>query len=422
MLSAGVQGGRQAAALAGPWVLSAIILGEPMVSRVTFNVTGEKLSGGGLGDLIVMGTARDARIEFGLWTKSMRPVATLKGVVENGRLSGTLMFNGQPGTWSAQRPAARPPDVPRVHTFEPKQFHRLFSGGIAPALTIYAGDTVHTWSVDAGGVDHQSTRRSQGGNPQTGPFYVEGALPGDTLVVHLKRVRLNRDFAVSGSSIVGSALTPDYHQGIKNVPGFDSKWRLDRERGVATLANPTEKLKNFSIAVRPMLGCVGVAPPRNQSFATGDLGPYGGNLDYNEVREGTTLYLPVFQPGALLFMGDGHAAQGDGELTGDALETSMEIEFTVDVLQGKIVSGPRAENDEYLMVFGIGGSLQESLQRATTGLGQWLESDYKLNASEIAVVLGTSIRYDVAELVDPHINVVAKIKKSVLAQLVKEDK
>jgi acetamidase/formamidase len=86
------------------------------------------------------------------------------------------------------------------------------------------------------------------------------------------------------------------------------------------------------------------------------------------------------------------------------------------------VSGPRAENDEYLMVFGIGGSLQEASQRATTGLAQWIESDYKLNSAELAVVLGTSIRYDVAELVDPHINVVAKIRRSALAQLNKEAK
>lgn len=100
----------------------------------------------------------------------------------------------------------------------------------------------------------------------------------------------------------------------------------------------------------------------------------------------------------------------------------MEIEFTVDVLQGKFLSGPWAENDEYVMVFGIGGSLQEALQRATTGLAQWIESDYKLNSAEPAVVLGSSIRYDVAELVDPHLNVVAKIRKSVLAQLNKESK
>jgi len=388
-----------------------------VAGRLIFKVEGEKLTGTGLGDLLIIGVRREARLEFGLWTQSRSPVAGLFGAIENGRLSGTISLGGQPGTWTAQRPSTRPSDAPRIHTFEPKQFHRLFSGAIEPALKIYPGDTVHTWSVDAGGADHESIRRSMGGNPQTGPFYVEGALPGDTLVVRLKRVRLNRDFAISNSSIAGDALTPGYFQSLKNAPRIDSKWKLDRERGVAMLANPTEKLKNFSIPVRPMLGCVGVAPPRNQAFSTGDLGPYGGNLDYNEVQEGATLYLPVFQPGALLFMGDGHAAQGDGELTGNALETSMEIEFMVDVIQGENVSGPRAENDEYLMVFGIVGSLQEALQFATTGLAQWIEGDYKLNSSEVAVVLGTSIRYDIAEIVDPHLNVVAKIRKSVLAQI-----
>jgi len=412
----------QSADISGMWVATAMVMGEPRVGRFVFKVDGEKLTGTGLNNLLINGKLDGSKLEFGLWTASGTPRATLKGTVENGKMSGTIVLNGQPGTWTAERLATRPADAPRLHTFEPTQFHRLFSGSIAPVLRIFPGDTVHTWSVDAGGVDHQSVRRSMGGNPQTGPFYIEGALPGDMLVVHLKRLRLNRDFAVSGSSIAGSALAPYYLQGIKEVPNFDSKWKLDRERGVATLANPTEKLKNFSITLRPMLGCVGVAPPRNQAFATGDLGPYGGNMDYNEVREGTTLYLPVFQTGALLFMGDGHAAQGDGELTGDALETSMEIEFTVDVIQGKSSGGPRAENDEYLMAFGIGGSLQDALQRATTALAQWIESDYKLNSAEVAVVLGTSIRYDVAELVDPHIHVVAKIKKSALAQINKEAK
>jgi acetamidase/formamidase len=247
-------------------------------------------------------------------------------------------------------------------------------------------------------------------------------MPGDTLVVHLKKVRLNRDSAVSGSSIAGKALNPYYLQQLKRESNFDSNWKLDRERGIGTLANPTEKLKNFTVQLRPMLGGIAVAPPRREAFATGDLGVFGGNLDYNEVREGTTMYLPVFQPGALLFVGDGHAAQGDGELTGDALETSMEIEFTVELIPDKTIGNPRAENDEYLMAFGIGGSLDESLQIATTVLANWIERDYKLNSAEVAIVLGTSIRYDVAEIVDPHINVVAKIRKSVLAQIKKEDK
>jgi acetamidase/formamidase len=127
----------------------------------------------------------------------------------------------------------------------------------------------------------------------------------------------------------------------------------------------------------------------------------------------------VFEPGALLFVGDGHAAQGDGELTGDALETSMDVEFTVDVLQGKSSGGPRLESAEYVMALGIANSLPEALQRATTQLARWLEDEYKLNSSEVAMVMGFAVKYDIAEVVDPHVNVVAKIPRSGLAGLKK---
>jgi amidase len=133
--------------------------------------------------------------------------------------------------------------------------------------------------------------------------------------------------------------------------------------------------------------------------------------------EGTTVYLPVNHPGALLFVGDGHAAQGDGELTGNALETSMDWTFSVDVIRNRSTSQPRFENAEFWMASGIANSLPDALQAATTNLSQWLEQDYKLSASEIGLVLGTAIRYEVAELVDPQIHVVAKIAKSALAAI-----
>ena len=150
---------------------------------------------------------------------------------------------------------------------------------------------------------------------------------------------------------------------------------------------------------------------------SGHLGSFGGNMDYNQVREGSTVYLPVFHTGALLFVGDGHAAQGDGELTGDALETSMDVEFTVDVVRDKSTRMPRVENSDFIMALGIAGSAGEALQIATTELAGWLERDYKLNANEVALVLGSSVRYEVAELVDPQVNISAKVAKSVLAQL-----
>ncbi len=214
-------------------------------------------------------------------------------------------------------------------------------------------------------------------------------------------------------------MNPYHFADLKRVEKFDSHWKLDRQKGIAMLANPTEKLKNYTVPLRPMLGCVATAPPAKQAFRSGYLGPYGGNMDYNKIREGTTLYLPVFQIGALLFVGDGHAAQGDGELTGDALETSMDIEFTVDVIRDKSSGMPRAENAEYFMASGIGGSLQDALQTATSELVKWLMRDYKLNAAEAAIVLGTAIQYDIAELVDPQIHVVAKIGKPALAAVPK---
>ena len=407
--------------LSGSWELTWIRFGQTNVDRVELQQSGDKLSGKGFGSLTLEGTFKDSKLELNLLGDDKKTIATFTGTPNGSDLSGVMKLDKDEFNWSARRSATRPPDAPRLHNFEAKEFHRHFSGTTAPALRIFPGDTVHTETVDAGGVDKNGVHRSMGGNPLTGPFYIEGAVRGDTLVVHFNRIRLNRDYAQSGSSIVPTALNPGYIVDKRPVKDFDSKWTLDREHGVARLAKPTEKLKGFTVPLRPMLGCVGVAPGGNQTILAGDLGNYGGNMDYNEIREGTTVYLPVNQAGALLYVGDGHAAQGDGELTGDALETSMEVEFKVDLIQGRSMGGPRAENDEYLMAIGIANSLPDALQRATTMLARWIENDYKLNPSEVAVVLGFAIRYDVAEVVDPHVNVVAKIKKSSLAGLSKTD-
>jgi acetamidase/formamidase len=166
-----------------------------------------------------------------------------------------------------------------------------------------------------------------------------------------------------------------------------------------------------------MLGCVAVAPPGEWSIRTTDSGRFGGNLDYNELREGTTIYLPVNHPGALLFVGDGHAAQGDGELTGDALETSMDIEFTVDVIPGRSFGHPLAENAEFLISIGIGGTIDQALQQATSGMVRWLDRDYGLNANEAAMVLGFAVKYDVVDLVGTQVSVAAKVPKAALAKI-----
>ena len=405
-----------AAGLEGAWEITITRFGAPSYRRATIQAAGDKLTGQ-LDGMALEGMVNGETVAFTVKDKDGKLIGDFKGSTIEGVLVGTAKFLDQTVSWTGQHPAERPVGEPKAHRFFPRTFYNEFSSGIAPVMHLFPGDSMTTTTVDAGGRDSSGRQRSMSGNPLTGPFYIENAWPGDTLAVHFTRIRLNRDSAGSGDSIVGSAFDPYYYRDLKPVEKFDSEWRLDRERGVATLKNPTEKLKNLSIKLAPMLGCVGVAPPGRNAFQSGHLGSFGGNMDYNQIREGVTVYFPVYHPGALLFVGDGHAAEGDGELTGDALETSMDVEFTVDVLRGQSIDMPRVENDEYVMAIGVGNALPDALQAATTNMAQWLERDYKLNAAEVAVVLGTSMRYDVAEIVDPQVNLVAKVPKSVLSQL-----
>ncbi len=349
----------------------------------------------------------------------VKPCGKLTGTRSGDEMHGFGKIDDMEITWSARRAVTATQSV-RTHSFLPKQFFRQFNGNTEPVLHLNPGDTVRTRCVDAAGKDEKDTARSLGGNPLTGPFYIETAWPGDTLAVHLNRVRLNRDSAgIFNDSVVADALDPYYARDLKRLKDFDSTWKLNRDAGTAALTKPTGGLKDFVVALHPMIGCIGVAPPNRQAFQSGNLGRYGGNMDYNQVREGVTVYLPVYQPGALLFLGDGHAAQGDGELTGNALETSMDVEFTVDLIRGKSLGQPRFESNDYVMVSGIAGSLDDAMRMATTGLSRWLEQEYKLNAGEIAMVLGSSMEFNIAEVVDPQVHVVAKLSKAALAHIAK---
>ena len=405
-----------AADITGRWNLHLVRFGEEFAAaRVELKTEGTRLTGT-LNELKLEGTVDGDRLHITATRPDGKEWGKFEGRVQGDAIDGTVKQGEDELGWKARRERDSAAG-PKTHVFEPSAFHRVFSGAIAPVLHINSGDTIKTTTVDAGGRDAKGVRRSMGGNPETGPFFVEGAMPGDTLAIKFQRIRLNRDSAGSGDRIVPSAVQPNYYRNAKFDDKFNSEWRLDRDAGVAMLAKPTERLKNFRVQMQPMLGCVGVAPPSSQSFRSGWLGSWGGNMDYNGLREGTTVYLPVYQEGALLFVGDGHAVEGDGELNGDALETSMDVEFTVNLIRGQSTQGPRFENDDYLMASGIAGSLQDALQQATTELARWLERDYKLSANESNVVLGTSIRYEIAEVVDPQVHIVAKVSKAVLATL-----
>ncbi|HTR04182.1 MAG TPA: acetamidase/formamidase family protein [Thermoanaerobaculia bacterium] len=408
--------------VAGRWVVTVESFGVPAYYVMTLQQQGEKLTGDFDGDKLE-GTVSGNEVKFraqderGGWEEA---TARLDGGTLRGSI--TLVFSDDaehPRTqpFTARRATLAPAGSPRRHEFVPTTFHRQFSPAIPPVLTIAPGDTVHTTTVDAGGTDEKGTRRVRGGNPQTGPFAVDGAAPGDTLVVKIEKLRLNRDYAISDDGIVDRGLDSDLAVKMKDA-GNGVRWHLDAQKGIATPEKPSEHLARYAVPVRPMLGCVAVAPPPAQAPpGTGDSGRYGGNMDFNEIVEGVTLYLPVSVPGALLYVGDGHAAQGDGELTGDALETSMDVEFTVDVIPGPHRGGPRMENATHIMAMGLDGSIDGAFKSATSNMASWLFDRYKLTPSEVGQVLGTAAEYRISEVADRNAGVVLKISKERLATL-----
>ena len=412
--------------LSGEWVLTTITFGNERSERLRLRTEKRKLAGSVYRrgkELPLTGNAEGESVQFEFKDGDGSRVV-FSGTLLNGALSGKVTVSGgdrwgdaPPADWRARRAAAEKdrPTAPRVLEFEPAEFHRVFSSAIVPVLTVWPGDTVRTRTVDAAGVDERGRTRVLGGNPQTGPFFVEGAMPGDILIVRIKKLKLNRATAISDDGLVERAMTADYVSEHKDNKFNDVVWNLDSEKGIATLAKPTPRLKNLAVPVRPMLGCVSVAPGYGSPpIRTGDSGRIGGNMDFNEIREGAMLYLPVAQPGALLYVGDGHALQGDGELNGNALETSLEVEFSVDVRREQSLSAPRVENAEFLMAMGLGGSLDEAFREATSALAGWIEHDYQLSGPEAAILLGATIRYQISEVADRNVGVVAKIEKRFL--------
>jgi amidase len=407
--------------LSGRWVVNADFYGTSIYFSLELNQQGEKITGNFDGDKLD-GTVNGTSIHF-LAKDERGGTEECTGSVQGNAISGSVVFTdpddaAHPETH--QFTASRVPQrhtPPQHHEFAPTTFYRQFSAINKPVMTISPGDSVHTTTVDAGGTDEKGVTRVLGGNPQTGPFYVDTAVPGDTLVVHLTRVRLNRDWAISDDAVVDRGLDSDLAVKMKDG-GKTVRWHLDATRGVATPEKPPEHLAAYSVPLRPMLGCVAVAPNVAQAApGTGDSGRWGGNMDFNEIVEGATVYLPVNVPGALLYVGDGHAAQGDGELNGNALETSMDVEFTVDVIGGKRIPGPRVESATHIMAMGLEGSLDDSFRSATANMAQWLTDQYRLTPSEVAEVLGTSAEYKVSEVADRNAGIVLKINKKRLKPL-----
>jgi amidase len=303
-----------------------------------------------------------------------------------------------------------------THEIYPDHHSRVFSAHEQPVLRIHSGDTVITKTWDSGGQDFTGKRHLQhpyvypeSGNPLMGPFYVEEAERDDALEVHLDKVRLNRNWGYTSYRLSPDVLTAGAAESLyKNVYKMDAvrpkrddliPWDLDLQKQTASPRLLASSGFRFQIPVRPMLGCIGVAAPGDEVVTSGPAGPYGGNMDYNDITEGASVWFPVFHKGAYFYLGDGHAVQGDGEGLGSGVETSLDVQFTITVHKGKRLSNPRLVNAEYLISIAgqpeFHSSTDFGLRSANADMLRWLVEDYKLSAPEANLLIGTVVRHKI---------------------------
>jgi amidase len=251
---------------------------------------------------------------------------------------------------------------------------------------------------------------------EVGPIFVEGATTQDMLKVDIIRVRPNHHLAASQVYSDFGGLASDDRVRMLNEPITPRRylWRLDTVRMVGVTDMPKSRVRRMEIDLKPMLGRVAVAPRGEEAFSGLWPGDFGGNMDASDVREGTTVFLPIFHDGAYFYFGDGHARQGDGEVAGTGLETSMDVVLKIDVVKGRQIDWPRFEDADYIMVAGSGRPLIDAFRLAPVELIEWLETEYGFDRTDAYTLLGQVGESRVANIVDPAYTVVAKIAKRYL--------
>jgi acetamidase/formamidase len=304
---------------------------------------------------------------------------------------------------------------------EPSQYVYTF-GGAEPALRVKPGSVVRLWSEDAFNSALQSVTDMPSEkidiryvNPQTGPFYVEGAEPGDTLVLHIVDLEPARSHGASSTIPFFGGLSATDKTAMLHTALPEATWiyEVDKKTNTVGFSSRFGDLE-FAMPIENMLGTVGVAPPGGEVRSSLVPERFGGNMDSPEVKVGTTIYLGVNVEGALFSVGDGHYRQGEGEACGTAVEGAMNSVILVELIKGKAPLWPRLENDDYWMVCGSARPMEDAWRIAQVEMIHWLAEMLDIHYMDAYQILTQTSKSPIANCVDTNYSVVVKIPKAIL--------
>jgi acetamidase/formamidase len=303
----------------------------------------------------------------------------------------------------------------------PEQYAWTF-GGVEPIRRVAPGTLMKLWTEDAfgGRLQHASDKPSEKldmreVNPQTGPFYVEGAEPGDTLALHFVELEPARDWAASATIPFFGGLTGTDRTATLHGPLPELTWiyQLDRERQIVVFEAQRSDMR-LELPVEPMLGTVGVAPAGREVRTSLVPDMFGGNMDTPEMKAGATCYLGVNVEGAMFSVGDGHYRQGEGEACGTAVEGAMNVTLIVELIKGHAPLWPRIEQDSHYVVIGSSRPLEDAWRASQLGMIDWLGELYGLDRLDAYQLLTQISESPLANVVDANYSAVTKVAKKLL--------
>jgi len=310
-----------------------------------------------------------------------------------------------------------------VVQFHPEREQYAFTfGGVAPIRELKPGTLLQLWTEDAFCGTIRSTTDLPSAaltmpfvNPQTGPFYVAGAEPGDTLALHFVDLSPARHFGASCTIPLFGGLTSTDRTATLHDPLPERTWiyEVNRERWTVEFQAQSSDFR-LELPMDPMLGTVGVAPAAGEVRSSLVPDTFGGNMDTPEMRAGATCYLGVNVDGALFSVGDGHYRQGEGEACGTAVEGAMGVTLIVDLIKGGAPACPRIETDDHLMVVGSSRPLEDSWRVSQVGMVMWLGELYGLDKLDAYQLLSQTSQAPLANVVDANYSTVTKVAKGLL--------